>query len=80
MDYYFIPDFIGQTAQEHFEAWSLAQEAAQAVKAARLAVLNKVAIRVAVVSGVCAGGYAIARLWDSRKGARHLQTVGIDIK
>jgi hypothetical protein len=79
MDYYFIPDFIGQTAQEHFESWSLAQEAAEAVKAARLAVIKKIAIRAAVVSGVCASGVAVAWLWKSQR-TKCLQTVGVDIK
>ena len=79
MDYYFIPDFVGQTAQEHFESWSLAQEAAQAVKAARVAVIKKVAIRAAVLSGAFACGAAAACLWDSHR-TKCLQTVGIDIK
>lgn len=47
MDNYFRPDYPGQTAQEHFEAWSLAQEAAQAVKAARIKALKKWAPRIA---------------------------------
>ena len=79
MDNYFRPDFPGQTAQEHFEAWSLAQEAAQAVKAARIKLAKKVAIRAAVASGILATGFAVGYLWDSKR-SRCLKTVGIDLK
>ena len=65
MDYYFIPDFIGQTAQEHFEAWSLAQEAAQAIKAARIKSLKKWAPRIAAgVALTVTAGYFANKCWS----------------
>ena len=65
MDYFFRPDFPGQTAQEHFEAWSLAQEAAQAVKAARIKSLKKWAPHIAVGVALTAfAGIAAHRCWS----------------
>ena len=65
MDYFFRPDFPGQTAQEHFEAWSLAQEAAQAVKAARIKVLKKWAPHIAVgVALTATAGYWAHKCWS----------------
>jgi len=65
MDYYFRPDYPGQTAQEHFEAWSLNREAAQAVKAARIKSLKKWVPRIAVgVALTATAGYCIRKCWS----------------
>jgi len=65
MDYYFRPDYPGQTAQEHFEAWSLNREAAQAVRAARIKSLKKWAPRIAVGVALTATlGYWAHKCWS----------------